>query len=105
METVNHPDNEFVVAALYKFVPLADYVKIRAPLLDFCLNNEIKGTILLAAEGINGTVSGQRENIDKLLAYLKTDPRLADIESKYSFNVEAPFYRMKVKLKKEIPGN
>ena len=102
METVDCPSNEFVVAAMYKFVQLADYVEFRDPLLDFCLNNGIKGTFLLAAEGINGTVSGYRSKIDKLLAYLKSDPRLADIESKYSFNVEAPFYRMKVKLKKEI---
>ena len=102
METVNYQNNEIVVAAMYKFVHLVDYVKFRAPLLDFCLDNGIKGTFLLAAEGINGTVSGYRANIDRLLAYLKSDPRLADIESKYSINVEAPFYRMKVKLKKEI---
>jgi len=60
------------------------------------------GTLLLAEEGINGTVSGSREGIDNLLAYLKSDPRLADLSHKEAENEEQPFYRMKVRLKKEI---
>ena len=91
-----------VVAALYKFVALDDFREMREPLLQKCHELGIKGTLLLAHEGINGTIAGSREAIDAILAYLKADPRLADIEHKESFFDEPPFYRMKVKLKKEI---
>ena len=60
--------NNIVVAALYKFVTLADYPELREPLLQVMLANEIKGTLLLAEEGINGTVSGSRAGIDALFA-------------------------------------
>ncbi len=91
-----------VVAALYKFVTLEDYVELREPLLKAMLDNGIKGTLLIAEEGINGTVSGTREGIDGLLAWLKNDPRMIDIDHKESYCDEQPFYRTKVKLKKEI---
>lgn len=91
-----------VVAALYKFVTLSDYQALREPLLDTLKAHDIKGTLLLAEEGINGTVSGTRESIDALLAWLKADPRLADVDHKESLCDEQPFYRTKVKLKKEI---
>ena len=91
-----------VVAAMYKFVGLPDFEQLREPLLEFCKAQDIRGTLLLAHEGVNGTVSGTREAIDNLLAYLRKDSRLADIEHKESFEAEQPFYRMKVKLKKEI---
>jgi len=91
-----------VVAALYKFVALPDYQQLREPLLAKCQSLGIKGTLLLAAEGINGTVAGSREGIDGLLEYLAADPRLADLEHKESFDGGTPFFRMKVKLKKEI---
>jgi UPF0176 protein len=91
-----------VVAALYRFVSLPDYASIREPLLTFCQQQGIKGTLLLAHEGINGTVSGTRSAIDALLAYLKSDPRLTHLDHKESFESTQPFYRMKVKLKKEI---
>ena len=91
-----------VVAALYKFVTLEDYLDLREPLLQVMLANEVKGTLLLANEGINGTVSGTREAIDALLAWLRNDPRLADLDHKESLCDEQPFYRTKVKLKKEI---
>jgi len=94
--------SNIVVAALYKFVSLPDFHKLREPLLDHCLAQNIRGTLLLAEEGINGTVAGSREAIDSLLAYLKADPRLADLSHKESFDSSQPFYRMKVKLKKEI---
>ena len=93
---------DIVVAAMYQFVGLPDYEQMREPLLDFCLQQGIKGTLLLAHEGINGTVSGTRQAIDSLLEYLKSDPRFAGIDHKESFEAEQPFYRMKVKLKKEI---
>lgn len=91
-----------VVAALYKFVTLENYVEMREPLLQAMLDNSIKGTLLIAEEGINGTVSGTREGIDGLLAWLKLDPRMDDIDHKESYCDEQPFYRTKVKLKKEI---
>lgn len=94
--------SQIVIAALYKFVGLPDYREIQEPLLKFCQSLSIKGTLLLAHEGINGTVSGTREALDALLAYLRRDPRLADLEHKESFDQGQPFYRMKVKLKKEI---
>ena len=91
-----------IVAALYKFVALPDYRKLREPLLDACLNAGVKGTLLLATEGINGTIAGSRLAIDEVLAYLKSDARFNDIDHKESLDSELPFYRMKVKLKKEI---
>ena len=91
-----------VVAALYRFVTLEDFHEIREPLLDECVAAGIKGTLLLAHEGINGTIAGTREGIDRVLGYLRKDPRLADLEHKESYDDHIPFYRMKVKLKKEI---
>ncbi len=92
----------YVVAALYKFARLENYHEMREPLLEKCLELGIKGTLLLAYEGINGTISGTREAIDAILAYLKENPRLTELEHKESFFDEPPFYRMKVKIKKEI---
>ncbi|WP_048307745.1 rhodanese-related sulfurtransferase [Halomonas sp. PR-M31] len=91
-----------VVAALYKFVTLNDFEALREPLLDTLKAHDIKGTLLLAKEGINGTVSGRRESIDALLNWLKADPRFMELDHKESYCDEQPFYRTKVKLKKEI---
>jgi len=91
-----------VVAALYKFARLEDYEAMREPLQSFCGQYDIKGTLLLAAEGINGTVAGSRESIDALLARLKSDTRLKDIDHKESLYIVEPFARMRVRLKKEI---
>lgn len=91
-----------VVAALYKFVTLEDYHELREPFLQRCIDAGIKGSLLLAHEGINGTIAGSRAAIDTVLAYLKSDPRLADLEHKESLENVQPFLRMKVKLKKEI---
>ncbi|QNQ96527.1 hypothetical protein BGI51_01735 [Pseudomonas oryzihabitans] len=94
--------DKIVVAALYKFVTLDDYVQLREPLLQTLLAHDVRGTLLLAEEGINGTVSGSREGIDAVLAWLRADARLVDIDHKESYCTEQPFYRTKVKLKKEI---
>ena len=94
--------SEFVVAAFYKFAKLPDFQQLQAPFLEFCLSVDINGTILLATEGINGTVAGSRNSIDSLISFLKAEPRLNDIEHKESFTNEPPFDRIKVKLKKEI---
>lgn len=92
----------WVVAAVYKFVKLEDCAELRAPLQAQCETLGITGTLLLAAEGINGTIAGTRSGIDQILAYLRSDPRLADLPHKESSAELPPFYRMKVKLKKEI---
>jgi len=94
--------DSIVVAAMYKFVTLTDYQELREPLLAVMKANDVKGTLLLAEEGINGTVSAPREGIDALLAWLKADPRLAGLDHKESYCEAHPFYRTKVKLKREI---
>ncbi len=93
---------EIVVCALYKFVTLDDFQAKKQPLLDFMLARDIRGTLLLAREGINGTVAASREAIDALLDYLREDPRLAEISFKESYTDRSPFMRSRVKLKKEI---
>ena len=90
------------VVALYRFVRLDDYESMREPLLNFCLDRHIRGTLLLAHEGIDGTVAGSDSAIDELLNYLRADDRLADLDCKFSSHEERPFLRMKVKLKREI---
>ncbi len=99
MTEVNTP---WIVAAVYKFVKLNDCAALRVPLQARCDALGITGTLLLAGEGINGTIAGTRSGIDKILAYLRSDPRLADLPHKESLANLPPFYRMKVKLKKEI---
>jgi UPF0176 protein len=94
--------NDFVVAAFYKFVRLADYAALRTPLLELCTAHSVIGTVLLAEEGINSTIAGSRAGIDAVLAWLRTDPRLTDLEHKESRASAPPFGRMKVRLKKEI---
>ena len=91
-----------VVAALYQFVALPNYLALQAPLLSFCKKNGVKGTLLLAAEGINGTISGTREGIDAVAAYLIEAGPFQNLEYKESKAETMPFLRMKVKLKKEI---
>ena len=92
----------FLTAALYKFVELPDFADLKAPLLDCCNNNQVKGTILLASEGINGTIAGSSEGVHAVLAFLRSDPRFADLVHKESFSEKAPFYRLKIRLKREI---
>jgi len=92
----------YTVAALYHFTRLSDYEALRAPLQDMCDLLRIKGTILLAREGINGTVAGNSKAIGALMEYLRADARLAELDYKLSHAEDCPFYRMKVRLKKEI---
>ena len=92
----------FIVAALYRFVSLPGWRDLRAPLAAFCCARGIKGTLLLAHEGINGTVAGDKASIDALIAHLRAMPEFADLEVKYSTAHEMPFHRMKVRLKREI---
>jgi len=92
----------FLIAALYKFVRLDDIQSLRQPLLDLCESHGVKGTLLLAQEGINGTIAGPEDGLRAVLAYLRRDPRLETLTHKVSWSEKMPFYRMKVRLKREI---
>ena len=94
--------SQVTVSALYHFVRLDDYQALRQPLYDFMIENAIRGTLLLAREGINGTVAGSQQSIDKLHHWLRSDERLKDLRTKESYDDAMPFYRTRVKLKKEI---
>ncbi|WP_425097615.1 rhodanese-related sulfurtransferase [Tropicibacter sp. S64] len=92
----------YTVCALYHFTRFTDHAAQRGPLLDLCRREQITGTLLLAAEGLNGTVAGPKSGIEALLSHIKTLPGFADLEWKLSTATERPFARMKVRLKKEI---
>ena len=92
----------FRVAALYRFCRLERFEELRAPLAAFCCGRGIKGTLLLAQEGINGTVAGGETAIAELIAHLEAMPEFGGLEVKYSAADEMPFNRMKVRLKREI---
>lgn len=94
--------SKYVVCALYKFVRLENFKEIRKPLYEIMDSNEVRGTLLLAHEGINGTIAGSREGIDTVLNWLNSDERFNPIITKESYTDNAPFKRTKVKLKKEI---
>lgn len=92
----------FNVAALYQFAPFDEPVSLRAPLLDLCKAHGVKGTLLLAGEGINGTIAGTADGIGAVVDHVRALPGCAALEIKYSSADEMPFHRMKVRLKKEI---
>ena len=96
----------YLTTAMYHFVSLPHFKTLREPLFNFCVSQNIKGTLLLADEGINGTVAGPEKSIHALLNFLKNDPlfegHFKSLNHKESWSDRHPFYRMKVKLKKEI---
>ena len=92
----------YLTAAFYLFVDLPDYAQRRAPLLDLCLQRNVKGLILLAREGINSTIAGAEVDVRAVLAYSRADPAFATLVHKESWSEKSPFHRMKVRLKKEI---
>ncbi|MCZ7489033.1 rhodanese-related sulfurtransferase [Rhizobium rhizogenes] len=93
---------DFLVAALYHFARLPRFESLREQLFEFCEKNGVKGTLLLAAEGINGTIAGPDAGIHTVLAFLRAQPEFAALEHKESRASHMPFVRLKVKLKKEI---
>lgn len=99
---MNNSTDNVVVAALYRFAKFPDFESFREPLLKLMLEQEVRGTLLLAAEGINGTIAGSRQGIDTVLSWLRSDQRFAELAAKESYVENTPFYRTKVKLKKEI---
>ena len=92
----------FTVCALYQFVRLDDFEAFRTPLRELMVELEVKGTILLALEGLNGTISGSKTSIDGVIQFLQDDGRFDNLEIKFSHSETTPFKRLKVKLKKEI---
>ena len=91
-----------LVVGFYKFVTLEDCRRLREPLLEQCLAAGALGTVLLAGEGINGSLAGSRESLDQVLGWLRRDPRLSDLTTRESRTSKPPFQRMMVKLKREI---
>jgi UPF0176 protein len=90
------------VAALYRFASFNQPEMLQPQIAAWCAEHGLKGTILVAAEGVNGTVAGSEAGIDAVVAHLRTLPGCAELDVKYSHANEMPFYRMKVRLKKEI---
>ena len=93
---------EIQVAALYRFARFEDPAALRGPLLARCLVLGIKGTLLLAREGLNGTIAGEPEAIDAILGDVRALPGCADLAPKFSTAATMPFHRMKVRVKREI---
>lgn len=102
MNTKPNKSEQTSVCALYKFVRLENFEALRQPLLTTMTNLGVKGTLLLAEEGINGTIAGTQAAIEKVLSFLAQDENLNHISYKISYHDENPFHRTKVKLKKEI---
>jgi len=96
-----HPAR-YLTAALYQFVDLPDFGALREPIQLACEQHGVKGTLLLAPEGINGTIAGTEAGVHAVLAHLRADPRLARLPHKESWSDQPPFLRLKVRLKKEI---
>jgi len=92
----------FTVAALYKFTPFENPEALKGPLANTCCANGVKGTLLLAREGINGTIAGPRSGVEAALSHIKSLPGCSDIEWKESTAEAMPFPRMKVRIKREI---
>ncbi len=91
-----------MVAAFYQFVPLDDIESLQQDIRRICEDSSILGTILLASEGINGTIAGPADELDMLFAFLNQKLEMAGLDKKVSYCDRNPFYRMKVRLKKEI---
>ena len=98
----NRNSSFFQYAALYGFNTIVDPEKRKKSLLRFCQDNKVLGTFLIANEGINGTVSGKPDNIENVIKFIKNWNEIKDLEVKYSNSSKNGFYRMKVKVKKEI---
>jgi UPF0176 protein len=92
----------YTIAAFYQFAPLADYAAYRTPLLELAKAHGLSGSILLAAEGVNGTIAGTKSGIDAMLDEVRALPGCGGLEHKESLSQENPFLRMKVRLKTEI---
>ena len=94
--------SDYLIAALYKFTPLTADAGLQARIHEVCASHDVAGTLLLAPEGINGTIAGPKAGLRAVLAFLRTLPGCADLEHKESRATDQPFLRLKVRLKREI---
>ena len=92
---------KYLTCALYKFVSLPAFEALREPLHRVLVDNHVLGTLLLAKEGINGTIAGLPADVESVLDWLDKIPELSNIDQKLSYHSEIPFHRTNVKLKKE----
>lgn len=92
----------FTIAALYHFTRFPEPEALQTPLKELCQAQNVTGTLLLAPEGINGTIAGPRAGIDAVIAHIRALPGCADLDWKEATSEEPPFGRMKVRLKREI---
>ncbi|HSJ72504.1 MAG TPA: rhodanese-related sulfurtransferase [Acidimicrobiia bacterium] len=92
----------FHIASFYRFTSLDDHARLRAGIVEVCRDNAVKGTILLAPEGLNGTIAGSEGGVEAVLAHLRADPRLEAMAVRWATSDEDPFLRLKVRLKREI---
>jgi UPF0176 protein len=99
---VTKPTSPIRIAALYKFVAFDDCPQKQQALTQLCASHGVKGTLLLAQEGINGTIAGTPEAIEEVLTYIRALPGCADLDVKTSWGETLPFHRMKVRIKREI---
>lgn len=99
---MTEPNFPICVAALYKFTPISDCASVRGPLANLCCTQGIKGTLLVAREGINGTIAGSDDAIERVLAHIRDLIGDAGLEVKFSRAETQPFHRMKVRIKREI---
>lgn len=93
---------KIIVAALYKFAALPNFETFQQPLKECCEAGGVMGTLLLATEGINGTIAGTRDGVDAVITLIRAIPGFETLEYKESFAEKMPFYRLKVRLKNEI---
>jgi UPF0176 protein len=94
--------SQIKIAAFYKFVQIDDVASLRDSLKQMCADHHIRGTILLASEGINGTIAGKTDDMNAVIGQIRDDGRFSDLDIKFSTVDDMPFYRLKVQLKKEI---
>ena len=93
-------ERRYTVAAFYQFASLNNILSLQTELKKLCQRNEIFGTILLASEGVNGTVAGKQSSINCLFKWLGEQPSLNQIQVKYSNSDSPAFNRLKVRIKK-----
>ena len=89
-------------AALYQFTRFSDPAELRDPIEALCRTHAVQGTLLIAHEGINGTIAGPPDGIEAVVAHLRTLPGCESLAVKYAWAPTEPFHRLKVRLKREI---
>ena len=102
MQGAGSPDGGFRVAALYRFAAIEDREAVRDRLLAACESGEVRGTLLVAHEGLNGTIAGPASGVEAVLSVIRALPGFAELDVKYASTDSAPFLRLKVRIKREI---